>query len=269
MRKNRIIRIVVTVLLVAGAFAGIAAVLSNNKKKNQEKTAVVAQTNSAVAVRVSTVSRKTLAGDFSANGNFAPAQQVSLAAENAGRVTRVLVDEGSHVRAGQTLAVIEMDQLNIDVESAQAAYQNAVRDQQRFENAYKTGGVTQQQLDGARLQAQTAKARLEQARIRVGNANVRSSISGIVNKRMVEPGMVVNPGTPLFELVDVAKLKLAITVNESQVASLRPGAPVSVKASVFPDRSYAGNITFIAPKADASLNFPVEITLAANPGGML
>jgi RND family efflux transporter MFP subunit len=269
MRKNQIVRVLITLLLIVAAIGGIGAVLNKNKKKNAEKTAVVAQTNSDVAVRVSNVTRGALDANFNANGNFAPAQQVNLSAENAGRVTRVLVDEGSHVSVGQTLAVIEMDQLSIDVESAEAAYQNALRDQQRFENAYKTGGVTQQQLDQTRLQAKTAKSRLEQARIRVGNANVRSSISGIVNKRMVEPGMVVNPGTPLFELVDVAKLKLAITVNEAQVASLRAGMPVSVKASVFPDKNFAGNVSFIAPKADASLNFPVEITLAANPGGLL
>ncbi|RYY66541.1 MAG: efflux RND transporter periplasmic adaptor subunit [Chitinophagaceae bacterium] len=269
MRKNKILRIVVTLVAVIIAFAGIAAVLTRNKKKNAEKTAIVSQVSGAVAVRVSAVARQSLQADFNANGNFAPAQQVNLAAENAGRVTRVLVDEGSYVRSGQTLAIIEMDQLNIDAESAEAAYQNALRDQQRFENAYKTGGVTQQQLDGARLQATTAKSRLQQARIRVGNAAVRSSISGIVNKRMVEPGMVVNPGTALFELVDVARLKLALTVNEAQVANLRVGAPVSVKASVFPDKTFAGNVTFIAPKADASLNFPVEITLAANPGNVL
>ena len=118
----------------------------------------------AVAVRVSTVERKSLQGDFSANGNFAPAQQVNLAAENAGRVTSVLVDEGSYVRVGQTLAVIKMDQLSIDAESAEAAYQSALRDQERFENAYRTGGVTQQQLDQVRLQATTARSRLEQAR---------------------------------------------------------------------------------------------------------
>ena len=269
MRKNRILRVVLTLVAVAVAIGVIAAILTRNKKKNQEKTAIVSQKSSAVAVRVSTVERKSLQGDFNANGNIAPAQQVNLAAENAGRVTSVLVDEGSYVRVGQTLAVIKMDQLSIDAESAEAAYQSALRDQERFENAYKTGGVTQQQLDQVRLQATTARSRLEQARIRVGNSNVRSSINGIVNRRMVEPGMVVNPGTALFELVDVARLKLAITVNEAQVANLRLGAPVSVKASVFPDKSFAGNVTFIAPKADVSLNFPVEITLAANPGGVL
>ncbi|GAA4325690.1 efflux RND transporter periplasmic adaptor subunit [Flaviaesturariibacter amylovorans] len=269
MRKNRIVRVLVTLALVAAAIGGIAAVLQKNKQKNAAKTAIVSQAGSDVAVRVSTVQRRQLEAAFNVNGNFAPAQQVNLASENAGRVTRVLVDEGSFVRTGQTLAVIEMDQLNIDVESAEAAYQSALRDQQRFENAIKSGGVTQQQVDQVRLQATTAKSRLEQARIRAGNSSVRSSISGIVNKRMVEPGMVVNPGTALFELVDVSRLKLAVTVNETQVAALKVGAPVQVKASVFPDRSFTGNVTFIAPKADAALNFPVEITLAANPGNVL
>ncbi|RYZ24042.1 MAG: efflux RND transporter periplasmic adaptor subunit [Chitinophagaceae bacterium] len=269
MRKNRFVRVLLTLVCIVAAFAGIAAILSNNKKKNAEKTAVVSQVSSDIAVRVSPVSRQALEANFNANGNFAPAQQVNLASENAGRVTRVLADEGSYVRVGQTIAVIEMDQLNIDIESAEAAYQSALRDQQRFENAYKSGGVTQQQLDQVRLQATTAKSRLAQARIRAGNSNVRSSINGIVNKRMVEPGMVVNPGTPLFELVNVSRLKLAVTVNEGQVANLKVGMPVSVKASVFPDRNFAGNVTFIAPKADASLNFPVEVTLAANPGNVL
>ncbi|RYY98373.1 MAG: efflux RND transporter periplasmic adaptor subunit [Chitinophagaceae bacterium] len=263
------VRTLVTLVIIAAAIGGIGAVLTKNMKKNEAKTAIVSQTGGDVAVRVYTVARRQLEAAFNVNGNFAPAQQVNLASENAGRVTRVLVDEGAYVRAGQTLAVIEMDQLNIDVESAEAAYQSALRDQQRFENAYKTGGVTQQQLDQVRLQATTSKSRLAQARIRAGNSSVRSSINGIVNKRMVEPGMVVNPGTALFELVDVARLKLAVTVNETQVANLKTGAPVQVKASVFPDRSFAGNVTFIAPKADASLNFPVEITLGANPGNVL
>jgi RND family efflux transporter MFP subunit len=73
----------------------------------------------------------------------------------------------------------------------------------------------------------------------------------------------------LFELVNVSKLKLAITVNETQVANLKIGDKVEVKASVFPDLTFGGTVTFIAPKADASLNFPVEIEVASNPGNKL
>jgi RND family efflux transporter MFP subunit len=194
---------------------------------------------------------------------------LNFASENAGRVTRVLVDEGSYVRKGQTLAIIKADVLSIDLESAEAARQNAARDKQRYENAFATGGVTQQQLDQAKLALENAEARVAQARIRVSDANIKSSINGVVNKRYIEPGAVVSPGTQLFELVDVSKLKLNVTVNEAQVANLKVGDKVEVTASVFPDKTFTGKVTFIAPKADVSLNFPVEIELAQNPGAIL
>lgn len=270
MRKKKIIRAGITIAVLVGVLVLIGSVLANNKKKNAEKTAVVAEiASSDVAVRVSPVQKQSIALDFSANGNFAPAQQMNFAAENSGRVTRVLVDEGSYVRKGQTLAIIKTDVLNIDLETAQAQYQNALRDKQRYENAFQTGGVTQQQLDQAKLALENAKARVAQARVRINDANIKSSINGIVNKRYIEPGAVVNPGTQLFELVDVSRLKLAITVNETQVASLKVGDKVDVKASVFPDLNFGGTVTFIAPKADASLNFPVEIEIASNPGNKL
>lgn len=270
MRKKKIIRIAITISILAGVFALIGSVLANNKKKNAEKTAVVSQVASGkVAVRISTVEKHSAALDFSANGNFEPARELNFASENSGRVINVLAKEGDYVRKGQTLAIIKADVLTIDVETAEAAYQNALRDKQRYENAFATGGVTQQQLDQAKLALENAQARLAQAKIRVSDANIKASINAIVNKRYIEPGAVVSPGTQLFELVDVSRLKLAITVNESQVASLKKGDKVNIRASVFPDKNYNGTITFIAAKANASLNFPVEIQIDSNPGNQL
>lgn len=269
MNKQKVVRTIITVAALAGVLVLISWVLNNNKKKNEAKTAVVAESSSDVSVRVSPVQKQALELDFAANGNFAPAQQLNFAAENSGRVVKVLVDEGSYVRKGQTLAVIKADVLNIDLESAQDVLQNAQRDLQRYENAFQTGGVTQQQLDQARLQVENARARVASARVRVSDANIRSSINGIVNKRYIEPGAVVAPGTQLFELVDVSRLKLNVTVNEAQVANLKVGDKVAVKASVFPDKTYGGTVSFIAAKADNSLNFPIEIEVASNPGNQL
>ncbi|WP_207492379.1 efflux RND transporter periplasmic adaptor subunit [Aridibaculum aurantiacum] len=262
MKKRSIVRLFTTILIIAGSVGLIGWILTNNKKKNEAKTAVVAQSGSDVAVRVEEVKTQNIDLDFAVNGNFAPAQQMDYAAESSGRVVRVLVDEGSNVRRGQTLAIIDAGTLNVDLESAQATLQSAQRDLQRYENAYKTGGVTQQQLDQARLAVQNAQARVSQSKIRVGDANVRSSINGFVNKRYIEPGAFVSPGAKLFELVDVSKLKLAVIVNENQVAQLKVGDPVQVKASVFPDKNFTGRVSFIAAKADAALSFPVEVEIA-------
>jgi len=247
----------------------IAYILTNNKKKNEAETATISKTNDAVAVRIDTVKNAVPNLDYVANGTFAPSQELSFPAENSGRVVKVLVDEGDKVRIGQVLAVIKGDQLSIELSNNQASYQNALTNSQRYENAYKTGGVTKQQLDQAKLDLVNAKARLDQAKINYGDASIKASINGIVNKRNIEPGSVVAPGTELFELVNVSTLKLKVNVDEQHVASLKVGNTINVKASVYPDKEFTGKITFIAPKADGSLNFPVEIEVTNNPDNEL
>ncbi|MDR6966738.1 RND family efflux transporter MFP subunit [Flavobacterium arsenatis] len=242
----------------------IGFILTGNKKKNEAETAIVAQKNTSISVKADTIKSESVTTDFIANGSFAPLQELSFSAENAGRVTKVLVKEGSVVRIGQTLAIIKGDKLSVDVQSAKATYQNALADNQRFENAFKTGGVTKQQVDQAKLALSNAKAQLDQANISFGDATIRATINGIVNKKYIEPGSVVAPGTQLFDLVNVSKLKLKVTVNENQVASLKVGSTIKVKASVYPDKEFSGKITFIAPMADESLNFPLEIEIANN-----
>ena len=258
---KKIIYIIIGVILVGA----VAYTLIINKQKNEENTAIVAQKNTSVAVRVATVTTGKIDADFIANGNFAPTQELNFSAEKPGRVVRVLVDEGDRVRIGQTLAIVRSEQISADLLTAQASYQNALTDYSRFENAYKTGGVTKQQLDQAKLSMVTSKSRLQQARVNVGDANIKASINGIVNKKYIEPGSVLNAGTPLFELVNVSSLKLKVNVTENQIALLKIGSPVKVKASVYPDKEFSGKVTFIASKADASLNFPIEIEIANNP----
>lgn len=252
----------INIFIVVAIVAVAAYIIANNKAKNQAETAVVSAENASVSVRVDTVQTKNINADFVANGTFAPLQELRFSSENSGRVARVLVDEGDQVRIGQTLAVIKGDRLSVDVQSARAAHQTAQADMQRYENAFETGGVTRQQLDQAKLALSNAKARLDQANITYGDATIKATINGVVNRRMIEPGSVVAPGTELFEIVNVSKLLLKVTVNESQVPQLKVGQEVAVNASVFADKSFTGRISFIAPKADASLNFPIEIEIA-------
>lgn len=258
--KKIIFIIVAIVLIVLAGFK-----LMGNKQKQQEETAIVGQKNATVAVRVDTVSDEIISLEYRSNGNFAPFQDLQLASERGGQITKVLVLEGSRVSIGQTLAVIKADLQSVELQNAEAAYLTAQKDAQRFESAFSTGGVTQQQLDQTNLQLQSAKARLDQAKINVGDSHIKSTINGIVNKRYIEPGTVVAPGAPLFDIVNVSKLKLKVNVSESQVVAIKVGDTVSIKASVYPNKDFTGKVTFIAAMADESLNFPVEIEVANNP----
>ncbi|RYY30651.1 MAG: efflux RND transporter periplasmic adaptor subunit [Chitinophagaceae bacterium] len=270
MKKRSLIRLFITIVLLAGVTALIAAVLTNNKKKNEAKTAVVAQGNAAgVAVRVSSVKADSLSTALTANGYFEAKTQIDLSSKSSGRIERILVEEGSVVRTGQVLAIIDADDLSVEVNSAEANYQTALKDKQRYENAFATGGVTRQQVDQATLALNNAQARLSTAKIRASDATIRSSINGIVNKKYIESGSVVAPGTKLFEVVDVSKLVLRVNVTEAQVAALKTGDRVNVRASAFPDREFAGRVTFIAARADEALNFPIEIEIPTNKGNAL
>ncbi|WP_293953973.1 MULTISPECIES: efflux RND transporter periplasmic adaptor subunit [unclassified Sphingobacterium] len=250
---------IITLLIIAAGLAGIFFVLNKNKKKNEAETAEVAKKNAAIAVRIDTAKVSSMDLRYTANGTFSPKQEVTVSAQTAGRVVRVLVDEGSRVSAGQTLAIIEGDKLNVNVANAQAAYTNAQADLQRFESAYSTGGVTKQQLDQVKLQFENAKNNLQASKLNAGDVTIKTSVSGIVNARKIEPGTYLNIGAPAFDIVNVATLKLRVNVDEKNVATLKIGQSVDVSASVYADERFTGKITFIAPKSDGSLNFPVEI----------
>ncbi|MCO5236942.1 MAG: efflux RND transporter periplasmic adaptor subunit [Chitinophagaceae bacterium] len=260
-KKTSAVRIILAVVAVVAALAGIQFQLDKNKATNKAATDEVAKQNTAVSVRIDTALLKDVDLSYLANGTFIPKQEVIVGAEAAGRIASVLIKEGDFVHAGQTLAVIVGDKQDVSVANATANLNNAETDLRRFESAFATGGVTRQQLDGARLQYETAKNNLRTAQITAGDVAIKTSVAGIVNSRKIEPGSYVNAGTPAFEVVNISTLKLKVNVDEKNVGALKTGQTVDVSVSVLPDKKFTGKITFIAPKADVNLNFPVEIEI--------
>lgn len=254
MKKNLIYVIVAAVLVSLAGYK-----IASNKEKQQQEVAEVAKQVEKINVNVITVSKENINTNYSSNGTFVPKQELNQSADISGRIVSVLVKEGSNVVAGQTLATIKRDAIEVDVTQAQNNLQNAIADNQRYENAYLTGGITKQQLDNSRLQLKNAQAALRAQGVRVSDTHIKAGISGTINKKMVEPGMVVAPGNPLFEIVNINSLKLSVLVDESQIGKIALGQNVFINVNVLPDESFSGRITFIAPKSDASLNFPVEI----------
>ncbi len=257
-------RVIITVIIIAAALAGIVFILSQNKAKNEADTATVAIQNAAVAVRADTADFKDVNAEYITNGVFAPKQEVMLSAEASGKVIRVLVEEGTYVKGGQTLAIIDGDKQSVNVSNAQAVYANAEAEVARFESAFSTGGVTKQQLDQVKLQLENAKNNLKSAQLSASDVNISASFAGIINKRNIEPGSYVSPGQELFEVVNVSTLKLKINVDEKNIGQTKLGQSVRVESPVLPDQTFYGTVTFIAPKADGSLNFPVELEIKNN-----
>lgn len=252
-------KLIITLVVLIGSAALIAMVLTNNKKENEAKIEIINQGDGKAAVKVTSVSLQDMDLSYSVNGNFAPIRELEMKSENPGIVVSISVNEGDYIREGQVLVVVDDKYLSLQQESAEEAYQKLLTDKERYESSFETGGVTRAQLDEIELQLRNAKIRLEEAKRRRGDANIKAPISGIINKKHIEKGAYLGPGSPLFDIVDVSSLKLKVSVDENHVVQFKKGDPVDIRVPVFPGKTFSGRISFIAPKADQSLNFPVEI----------
>ncbi|MCC2591478.1 efflux RND transporter periplasmic adaptor subunit [Chryseobacterium sp. MFBS3-17] len=256
MKKN----VIISILAVLGIGAAFYFILQNNKKKNNEQVAIVAEKNTNIAVRTATVAAEDVSGEFLVNGTFLPNRQAQISAEMGGQLIALYVKEGSYVSAGQSIGRLSGDKVNVNVSSAKANLDNAQMALNRYEQAYKTGGVTALQLDQARLQVTNAKAQLQSANLTSGDTNIISKVSGIVNQKFVEVGTVLGAGTPIVEVVDISSVKLKVDVDQSLVSELAVGNIVKVQPDVI-EGTVDGRITFIAPSSSGALKFPVEITV--------
>jgi RND family efflux transporter MFP subunit len=185
---------------------------------------------------------------------------VGVAGEG-GMVTRVLVQPGQWVSAGQTLAVIERSvqsqeaaQLAANVQVARADAELAQNEFERSEALVGRGFVSKADLDrkraardAAAARVRVAQAQLNAARARIGRLDIRSPAAGLVLERNVEPGQVVSPGSgALFRVAKGGEMELLAQLSESDLASLRVGAP-AVVTPVGTDRKFSGQVWQVSP----------------------
>ncbi|MDR6301006.1 efflux RND transporter periplasmic adaptor subunit [Mesonia maritima] len=254
-------KIIYSIIIGAIVLGGAIYLLLSNKEQNQQETALITQKNDAISVKVDTVKRITPQLSYRSNGTFKPEQELIVTPETTGTILEIMVKEGDQVHKGQTLAYLKKDQAKVSYQNANANYQNALENYERYQRAYKTGGVTQEQLEQMQLQLDNAKSSLENANLDIEDTRIKASINGVINKKFVETGAVVNTGTSLFEIVDITTLKLQVSVPELQVSNIQSGQQAQIQLNVYPDTTFTGNVSFVAAKADGSLNFPIEITL--------
>jgi HlyD family secretion protein len=95
-----------------------------------------------------------------------------------------------------------------------------------------------------------AQARLTAAQVVVERTRIRAPLPGVVLKRHVEPGEVVQPGEPLVTFAGDGPLQVRIQPDESNLALLRVGQRALVSAEAFPEQRLEATISRIAPSVD-------------------
>lgn len=244
-----------SVVAVAGACAGggDAAVT-----EGREQAMLLDARDVAVAELGVVSERVALSGDLQ------PFRTVLLSAQVPGTVQELAADRGTRVRAGQMLAVLEADGIREQAAGADAAVAAAEAGlalaRQQLESAellHGAGALSDLDLEGARTGLEAARAQLAGARAQAASAReaarratVVSPIDGQVAARTAEIGETVNPGQPLFTVVDLRYLELRAQIPVGSATRVRPGMPVVFELDAYPGRSFTGTLDRMEPTAD-------------------
>jgi len=154
----------------------------------------------------------------------------TLSAPAAGRVGRVLVTTGQHVRAGETL--VEMDQapFRASAQSAEAALSAAERAYERQQRLAQEGIVPRKDAEQAAADVARARSEAEAARRAEQLSTLRSPISGVVTRMAATLGASVDPAQPLVEISDPTSLDVLLGVTPTDAARIRPGTKATLSA---------------------------------------
>ncbi|TPE43023.1 efflux RND transporter periplasmic adaptor subunit [Pontibacter mangrovi] len=260
---------VIYIIAVLVALGAIGFTLMNNKKEMAATAAIAERKSEAIPVVLTAPKMGAVDKSFTAQGTFVPEQDLTLLSETQGQVTKLYKDNGDRVRAGEALAQVDAQLLRAELVRAQANYTKSKRDLERFENLAAGDAITKRQLEEARLGFSNAEANLITAKKRLADATIKAPISGKINEKFIEVGSFLNPGTKLFNIVNVDNLKMNVKVSEGQVLLIREGEKVKVAADAGNGEAFEGTVKAIAAKGDNSLNYNVELQISNTAGNPL
>ncbi len=257
MKKTIIIIVVLTIL----AFI-IFRLSANYKKVNVSKD--VSTDLAYVSVNVSPVLKMSIKDSLQLTGYMEAYSEIDIAAETQGAITSLNAALGQDKSKGSIIATIDDKLKKLAVQTAGISVAKLKRDLERYNNLYKGGTVTEQQLNDAQNLYDNAVIQLEQAEKQLSDATIISPISGVIIRKQIEEGEYINIGSPIVTIVDISRLRIKLNVSEANVYQLKLNDKAIITTDVYPGVTFEGNISFISSQGDDSHNYPVEIIISNN-----
>jgi membrane fusion protein, multidrug efflux system len=263
-RRLTVAALVVALLAVAGLGTYIIADgrTAKDAKAPAGKRAAGAR---AVLISAAPAQPRTLEIYEEVVGSLENALDPKIAAEVAGRVTRVVGFTGMKVKRGDLLAEIDAQDFEIqsradvaELKRLQALLDNQERVVARQQKLVAQGFISQNALDEAlaqrtvlREQISAARARAESTGRSLGKTKVVAPIDGEIESQVVASGDYVKVGDPLFTLVGMSRMRAHLLFPESATNRIRPGLKVRLESPAAPGKSVETRIDEIKPTVNA------------------
>ena len=232
------------------------------------------------ATDVATIVPGTIEDGTALTGDLHPSETIDVRARIDGDLTSVYAREGQQVAGGQVLARFESTEqesgqksAEADRAAARADLANAQWTLEQDASLFKAGAIAEREYKNAQQGVASSSARLAatDSRLRATSNQARDTrvvapAAGIIDKRMVEGGVHVAKGAPLFTIVRNGTLELAAAVPARQAGSVRVGQVVHFVADA---RNFDGRVARISPTVDPATRAVTVYIQIPNPGGTL
>jgi RND family efflux transporter MFP subunit len=197
-----------------------------------------------------------------ATGTVEPENWARITPVVPGRIAELLAHEGDLVRQGQPLARLDDREAIARIAELEAKASYWREEMRRSSLLAERGIKSREAEEKARSEFNQVTAAITAARQRRTDLVVTSPMDGVVLRQDGEVGEVVGLDKALFWVGAPRPLRITADVDEEDIARLRPGQSVLVKADAFPERVLEGRVDRITPKGDpVNKTFRVRVAL--------
>jgi membrane fusion protein (multidrug efflux system) len=195
-------------------------------------------------------------------------QEATLYAKVSGYLKSIAVDKGDKVATGAVLARIEIPELVASKAKQQAELKAAQADYDRLQESLQKAPdlVVPEMVDQARGRFEIARASLDQSVTLLGYATITAPFSGIITRRAVDPGALIQANSAIVGLMDFSKVRLQVAVPEVEASHVAVGQPVLVTTDNLPGMHFDGKVTRFTYALDAVSRTMLTEVILDNPG---
>lgn len=214
------------------------------------------------AVGVTPLTEQLLTRTVRVPGVLHARSELDLSFKVPGVIKRVAVEEGARVRRGQLLAVIDPTELAAGSAQADVALAKAERDVLRTRSLHESGGVPRNSLDDAETALAIAREGAVTAGFNLRHSELRAPDDGIIDRRMLEVGEVVQATRPVMHFRASGPAEVHVALVDREALAVTPGDPAKVSLDARPGDALRARVTRVASSATAGTGtFEVELAL--------
>ncbi|QLE01534.1 efflux RND transporter periplasmic adaptor subunit [Galbibacter sp. BG1] len=216
---------------------------------NSKETA--SEKNNPPEIKVLPLQTDTQPVVISLSGNAEGSKTLRLGFMVAGRVNYVAINEGESINKGELLASLDATDYEIGLEAANGKLMEVQDKYDRLKIMYDRNSISEADFVEVKAGLQQAKAQQKLIAKNVENTKIYAPISGVLLKKGVSEGEIIDKGMPVFGLSDIDEVKIVATVPENEVNKIKMGEKAEITVYAL-DTVVQGEIIEIGKAAEAT-----------------